>query len=178
MVGTTGRTGITGRIEEAQIVSGSGGTMQVLHLLFRAIHTLAGAAWVGGSIFYLLVALPALRLGGPAPAVAAKMAALFKQLVNACVGVLLLSGVYLTFDRLTQTTLGIWYIVVLVIKIALALSMFMLAIYLGQSHVRRLAKHSTRLSKLAPQAIMVLGILIFILGAILNTIFEATIAPH
>jgi len=82
------------------------------------------------------------------------------------------------FDRLTQTTLGWPYLVVLSLKIALALGMFVLAIYLGQSNIRRLAKHSTRLSKSAPQLMLALGIIVFILGALLNTLFEATIAPH
>ena len=82
------------------------------------------------------------------------------------------------FDRLTQTTLGWPYLFVLGLKIALALGMFVLAIYLGQSNIRRLAKRSTRLSKAAPQLMLALGIIVFILGALLNTLFEATIAPH
>ena len=64
------------------------------------------------------------------------------------------------------------------LKIAAALSMFVLAIYLGQSNVRRLAKRSTRLSKVAPQLLLALGILIFLLGALLNTLFEMTGVSH
>ncbi len=143
----------------------------------RAAHILAAAAWVGGSIFYLAVALPALRNGGSPPGVAGQIAALFKRVVNICMGVLLLSGAYLTFDRLTTTSLGWPYLVVLVLKITAALTLFVLAIYLGQSNIRRLAKRTTRLSKAAPQLMLVLGILVFLLGALLNTLFEATIAP-
>jgi hypothetical protein len=88
------------------------------------------------------------------------------------------SGAFLTFDRLTQTTLGWPYLVVLGLKIVLALIMFVLAIYLGQSNIRRLAKRSTHLSKVAPQLILALGIVVFLLGALLNGLFEATIAPH
>jgi putative copper export protein len=146
--------------------------------LMRTAHVLAASAWVGGSIMYLVVVLPALRAAGPAPAIAAQVAALFKRLTNVCIGVLLLSGAYLVFDRLTQTTLGSLYIVALALKIALALAMFVLALYLAQSNVRRLAKRSTRLSKVAPQLMLGLGILIFILGALLNTLFEATVAPR
>lgn len=152
--------------------------MLEIRLIARAVHTLAAAAWVGGSLFYLVVALPALRQGGPAPGVAAKLAALFRQMVNICMGALLLSGVYLMFDRLTTTTLGWPYLLVLGIKILAALSMFVLALYLGQSNIRRLAKRATRLSKAAPQLMLALGILIFLLGALLNGLFEATIAPH
>jgi len=151
--------------------------MLEIRLIMRAAHILAAAAWVGGSIFYLAVALPALRNGGSAPGVAGQIAALFKRVVNICMGVLLLSGAYLTFDRLTTTSLGWPYLVVLVLKITAALILFVLAIYLGQSNIRRLAKRTTRLSKAAPQLMLALGILVFLLGALLNTLFEATIAP-
>src|SRR5437879_5108791 len=142
-----------------------------IRLIVRAVHIIAAAAWVGGSILYMVAIIPALRSAGPAPAVAAQIAALFRRMVNICIGVLLLSGAYLMFDRLTQTMLGWPYLVVLGLKIAAALGMFVLAIYLGQSNVRRLAKRSTRLSKVAPQLLLALGILIFLLGALLNTLF-------
>ena len=152
--------------------------MLELRLIVRFAHILAAATWVGGSILYLVVVMPALRKGDPAPAVAAQVAALFRRLVNICIGVLLLSGVFMVFDRLTQTTLGWPYLVVLGLKIVAAIGMFVLAIYLGQSNIRRLAKRSTRLSSAAPQLMLALGILVFLLGALLNGLFEETIAPH
>lgn len=127
---------------------------------------------------YQVVVVPALKIGGPAPAVASQIAALYKRMVNICIGVLLLTGAFLTFDRLTQTTLGWPYLVVLSLKITLAIAMFIVAIYLGQSNIRRLAKRTTRLSKVAPQLMLALGIVVFLLGALLNGLFEATIAPH
>src|SRR6266516_996745 len=155
--------------------------MLEIRLIVRVVHTIAAAAWVGGSILYLVAILPALRSAGPAPGVAtvaAQIAALFRRLVNICIGVLLLTGAYLMFDRLTQTMLGWPYLIVLGLKIAVALAMFVLAIYLGQSNIRRLAKRSTRFSKVAPQLLLALGIIVFILGALLNNLFEATISPH
>jgi uncharacterized membrane protein len=149
-----------------------------IRLIVRAAHIIAAAAWVGGSILYMVAIIPALRSGGPAPAVAAQIAVLFRRMVNICIGVLLLSGAYLMFDRLTQTMLGWPYLVVLGLKIAIAISMFVLAMYIGQSNVRRLAKRSTRLSKAAPQLMLALGIIVFILGALLNGLFEAALAPH
>src|SRR6266568_215967 len=152
--------------------------MLELRLIVRFAHILAAATWVGGSILYLVVVMPALRKGDPAPAVAAQVAALFRRLVNICIGVLLLSGAFMVFDRLTQTTLGLPYLVVLSLEIVSALAMFIVAIYLGQSNIRRLAKRSTRFSKAAPQFMLALGIFVFLLGALLNVLFEATIAPH
>ena len=127
---------------------------------------------------YLFIVIPALRIAGPTPGIAAEIAQLFKRLVNACVGILLVTGVYLMFDRLTQTTLGLPYLIVLGIKVIAALGMFVLALYMAQSNIRRLAKRSTLLSKVAPQLMLALGICIFILGALLNHLFELAIAPH
>jgi len=155
--------------------------MLEIRLIVRTAHTLAAAAWVGGSILYLVAVLPALRGKGGSSGVSeisAQIAALFRRMVNICIGVLLVSGVFLTFDRLTQTTLGWPYLVTLGLKIVLALTMFVLAIYVGQSNIRRLAKRSTKFSKAAPQLILALGIVVFLLGALLNGLFEATIAPH
>jgi putative copper export protein len=148
-----------------------------IRVIVRTAHIVAAAVWVGGSMLYLVAVLPALRNGGSAPGVSAQIAALFRRMVNICMGVLLLSGVYLTFDRLTSTALGWPYLVVLGLKIIAALGMFVLAIYLGQSNIRRLAKRTTRLSKAAPQLMLALGILVILLGALLNGLFEATIAP-
>jgi uncharacterized membrane protein len=155
--------------------------MLEIRLIVRAAHLLAAAAWVGGSFFYLVVALPAMRNGAAAAggmgSIAGQMAALFKRMVTICIGVLLLSGAYLAFDRLTTTTLGWPYLSVLALKILVALCMFALAIYLGQSNIRRLAKRATRLSKAAPQLTLALGILVFVLGALLNILFETSAHP-
>lgn len=152
--------------------------MLAIDWLMRSAHVLAGAAWVGGSIMYLVVVMPALRLAGPAPGVSAAIAAHFKRLTNLCMGVLLLSGGYLIFDRLTQTTLGWPYLLALSLKLVAALLMFALAIYMGQSNVRKLAKRSTRFSRAAPQVMVGLGVLVFVLGALLNLLFELTIAAR
>ena len=148
-----------------------------IRLIVRTAHLLAAAAWVGGSIAYIVVIIPALRMGEAAPEIYSHVAALFRSMVNICVGVLLLSGAYMMFDRLTTTSLGWPYLTVLGVKIVAALGMFVLAIYLGQSNIRKLAKRSTNFSRVAPQLMLALGILVFLLGALLNGMFEATIAP-
>ncbi len=153
------------------------GTMLALSWLMRSAHVLAGAIWVGGSMLYLLVVLPALRLGKPDPQVSAIIAARFKSLTNICIGVLLLSGGYLVMDRLTSTTLSWPYLLVLIVKILAALAMFALAMYVGQSNVRKLAKRSTRFSQAAPKLLLSLGVVVFLLGALLNLLFTLNVAP-
>lgn len=147
---------------------------QVLSVLMRTAHTLAGGVWVGGSLVYLLVITPALRLGKAAPEVSAAIATQFRRLVNISIVTLLLSGVYLMFDRLTTTTVGVAYVVTLAVKIALALTMFGLAIFQAQE-ARRPARLRGRMWRLAPRLILALGVVVFLLGAALNGLFDVAI---
>ncbi|HLZ23187.1 MAG TPA: hypothetical protein VKQ30_13785 [Ktedonobacterales bacterium] len=142
--------------------------------LMRTVHMLAGGVWVGGSVVYLLVILPALRVGGAGAATGALVGALFRRLVNVCIGLLLLSGVYLIVDRLTSTRVGAAYVVTLVIKVLAALAMFGLAAYQAQE-ARRLARKRGRLWKAAPHLILWLGVLTFLLGATLTGLYEASL---
>ena len=168
----------------------------ILRDVMRTIHVLAGGVWIGGSVVYLLVIGPALRLAaynarqrqaqataeGRAGAaagrelrdVSAGIATGFRRLVNISMGALLISGVYLIFDRLTTTTVGVVYIVTLVAKVALALAMFGLAIFQAQEARRPAAKRS-RLWSLAPRLILYLGIVVFLLGAVLTGLFESAL---
>lgn len=143
----------------------------ILATLMRTAHTLAGGVWIGGSVVYLLVITPALRLGKAGPEVSARLGDLFRRLVNACVVTLLVSGVYLVFDRLSATTVGVAYLVTLGVKIALALAMFTLAALQAQE-ARRPARLRGRLWRTAPRAILALGVVVFLLGAALTTLFE------
>jgi uncharacterized membrane protein len=142
-----------------------------LRVVMRTAHIVAGAAWIGGSIFYLVALLPGLRAGGAAPAVGAQVAARFRRLVNACMGVLLVTGTYLAFDRLAASTVGVAYVVVLGVKIAVALALFALAVYQAQEGVQRLRGRRTALWKAAPRLILALGLLAFLLGALLTELF-------
>ena len=94
----------------------------VLRELMRVAHLLAAGTWIGGSVVYLLVIGPALRLAKASPEVGAQIARLFRQVVNWCIGVLIASGVFLAFDRLTSVEVGILYVVVLALKVATAIT--------------------------------------------------------
>jgi uncharacterized membrane protein len=138
----------------------------LLSILMRGIHLVAAAVWVGGSMIYLLVIIPALRVSGASPRTNAALGTLFRQVVNVCIGAALLSGVYLVFDRLSGTGASVLYVIVLVVKIVAALAMIALAALQAQE-ARRPASHRGRLWRLAPRWILGLGLLTFLLGAAL-----------
>lgn len=148
--------------------------LQILSTLMRTAHVLAGGVWVGGSVIYLGVIIPALRVADAGSQVAARVAELFRRVVNICIGVLLISGVYLIFDRLASTTVGVTYVIVLVAKVAAALAMILLAVFQAQE-ARRPAQKRGRLWRLAPRWILGLGMLTFLLGATLTTLFELSL---
>jgi uncharacterized membrane protein len=143
--------------------------------VMRSVHIVAGAVWLGGSVVYLLVIVPGLRLSQAESAVAAAIGGLFRRVVGVCMVALLLSGVFLIVDRLSFTTVTMAYVVVLVIKIVVSLTMMVLAVLQAQEARRRIS-HRGRLWYLAPRWILGLGIVAFILGATLTGLFEVSIA--
>jgi uncharacterized membrane protein len=145
----------------------------VLRDAMRTAHVLAAGAWVGGSIVYLLVITPALRLGGAPAEVSARIASLFRSLVNIAIGVLVVTGVFLVADRLGAGAGTIPYLIALGLKIAVSLALFGLALYQAQE-ARRPAKRRAGFYRQAPRWILALGIAAFALGATLTLIFEAS----
>ena len=70
-------------------------------------------AWVGGGIFYLFVLRPALRRSGDGGREVNRYAAAeFKVLVDICFFLIVVTGISLTFDRLSGGVAGVWYVVV------------------------------------------------------------------
>jgi hypothetical protein len=89
-------------------------------------------------------------------------------------GVLLLTGVYLTFDRLTSVAVGAAYLVTLALKIVVVVALFGLAIAQAQQGLARLRTARGAFWRAAPRVILALGLLAFLLGALLTALFEAS----
>ena len=156
----------------------------VFLLVVRWLHLVSAAAWVGGSIFYLVVLRPALRRSPEPPQWATATSSEFRALVDSCIFVLLVTGVILTVNRLTPNVVGVSYVSTLGIKIALSVWMFVLA----RGRRRRTAllnvdphpEASTggswlgRTSRAVSgyNAIVILGIIVFLLSDLLKVLFE------
>ena len=155
----------------------------VFLLTVRWIHLVSAAAWIGGSLFYLLVLRPALgRTPDSARAVNLAAAGEFRALVDTSIFLLLVTGVILTFNRLTPSVAGTPYVVTLGLKIALSVWMFVLArgrrqTALLQAHREPERPAQTRLARVARatsgfNAIVILGIVVFLLSDLLKVLFE------
>ena len=87
-------------------------------LLVRWFHAMAAVAWIGGSIFYVLVLRPAQRRAGVnGEAITPEVTTQFRGLVDSCIAVLLVTGTVMLFDRLTDSTTGTIYVATVSIKI-------------------------------------------------------------
>ena len=153
----------------------------------RWIHVVAAAAWVGGSIFYLFVLRPALRRSPEAGrGINEAAAAEFGALVDTCIFVILVTGVILTFNRLTVGVTGPSYGIVLGVKIALSVWMFILA----RGRRRRAALLDMRQRNPNPptgkfrkilrtlsgyNTIAILGVIVLLMADLLNTLYEVAI---
>ncbi len=153
-------------------------------LLVRWFHSVAAVAWIGGSIFYVLVLRPAQRRAGvQAAATTTEVQIQFRGLVDSCIAVLLVTGAVMLFDRLTDATTGTAYVITVAVKIGLALWMFAMA--RGRWRRRRASQtwvgtpdaQRSRLSRAmglmsGVNLSVILGIAIFFLSDLLRFLFE------
>ncbi len=156
----------------------------VFLLVVRWLHLIAAAAWVGGSLFYLVVLRPATRRSPESfRPVNADTAAEFRALVDTSIFVLLTTGAVLSFDRLTGGVVGVPYVVALAVKIALSVWMFLLVRARRRRAAARPAAAPGKLQKLARavsgyNAIVVLGIIVFLLADLLKVLYEIALAQR
>jgi uncharacterized membrane protein len=155
--------------------------MTVLEGILVAIrwaHALAAVAWVGGSIFFLLVLRPSLKRANGGGPVGRLAGAEFRSLVNTAIAVLVLTGVVLSLSRLTSTAVSVPYVVVLVGKIIVALYMFSVAWLLRRRDTTEAPGTRTgpltriRRGLVSPEAVLVGGIIAIGLADVLDALFE------
>ena len=147
-------------------------------VVIRWGHAVAAVAWVGGGIFYVLVLRPALRRAPTSAETNRIMGVEFRGLVNTAIAVLLLTGVIISVARLTEDTISISYVAVLVAKIALALYMFYIVRFLRQgTYPEEPATGSgwwikAKDSLTSTTAVLIIGLVVFGLSDVLSALFE------
>ena len=145
--------------------------------LVRWAHAVSAVAWVGGSIFFAVVLRPVLaanpdlgrQLMGP-------IGSIYKELVDAAVLALIVSGLVLMFDRLTGNEVTPTWFIVLGVKLALALWMFYLVWRFRRSGYQPTPGPGIlrRVSwLLGYNAIVAIGLAVFLLAGLLGTLLEA-----
>lgn len=143
------------------------------------IHAISATAWIGGSILFALVIRPASRADPEGMRrVLGPISSMYRELVDVAVVAILISGIILSFDRLTSPDADVAYASVLAVKIAIALVMFY-AVW-----VMRKAGPSTpprgrwlgRISwLLGYNAIVAMGLVVYFLADVLAAVFQANL---
>lgn len=172
--------------------------LDVIRAVVRWVHAIAATAWVGGSVFYLIVLRPALVSASVSnKLLEAAINKGFRDIVDASIALLVLTGVFMTVDRVSSIHLSTLYFIVLGLKLAAVMAMLFMARDLGtktgrflRSQRRPAAPASTpqeahpsptgsapwrgALRKwLAPsRMILVLGLAAFFLSMLLTGIYE------
>ena len=157
--------------------------LDLILLSIRWAHALAAVVWIGGSLFMLLAARPALRsLGANGGLAGRALSAEFRPIVATAIGVLLVSGAILTAQRLTADAAGLAYTVFLAAKILLSMYAFIIAWRLPRRNAagvgRDNGRHDVgkfgriRRTLLGPGALAVIGIIVIGLADVLAWLFE------
>jgi len=98
----------------------------------RWVHAIAAVAWVGGSIFYLAVLRPALVNASVSDkALETAINKGFRDVVDVSILGVIVSGVFITFDRLSAAPTTNVYFAVLALKLGVVLAMLVMARDLG-----------------------------------------------
>ena len=162
-------------------------TGELFLLIIRWLHVVAAAAWVGGSIFYLLVIRPAIRSssGSHGPLLTA-VGKEFRTLVNTSIMVLVATGVILAFNRLTENIVGPPYAITLGIKSLLSVWMFMqvqserrrsefLGAFAKREEPPRGRLGTAMQSVSGYNGLVIVGIVVFLLSDLLKALFESAL---
>ena len=150
-----------------------------LLVLVQWLHALGAVAWIGGSAFFALIVRPAQLIDPDGVGkIVKRFTGPYRELVDASVITLVVSGLILMFERLTGDDATVTYFIVLSIKLVLAGWMFYLLWSLRRAGFVPEARSglTQRLSWLfGYNALLTGGVIVFLLAGILQAIFETAI---
>jgi uncharacterized membrane protein len=131
---------------------------------------LAAVGWVGGGIFYLVVlnqvwADPDVRQRSAE--VRALINRRFREFTGTCILAVVVTGVIITVDRLTDPRASVVYGLVLAAKLALVA--FMYVVY------RQLDDRRAQRRWASPETMLGAGVLVFFLTVLLRLIYESAL---
>ena len=148
---------------------------ETVQIFSRWVHAISAITWVGGSIFFAVVIRTACRIDPVGMnRVMPYLTRYYGDMVDLSVVAIIFSGIILTLDRLTSEAATATYGAVLALKVGLATVMFYQVWNQRQSGTRT-APTPLLLRKiswlLGYNALVALGIVVYLLANILATLF-------
>ena len=172
--------GMTSEIPLAAVFGEVGDLGDGLLVLVQWLHALGAVAWIGGSAFFALIVRPVQRVDPDGIGqFVGRITGPYRELVDASIVTLVVSGLVLMFERLTGDAATVAYFVVLSVKLVLAGWMFYLVWSLRRAGFVPEARSGVtqRLSWLfGYNALLAGGVIVFLLAGVLQGIFETAIS--
>ena len=162
-------------------------TSDVFLLVVRWLHLISASLWIGGGLFYLLVLKPVIKRNTDLMKnVDSNIASEFKSLVDTAILVLLVTGIILTFNRLTPDIVGVEYVLVLSAKIVMSLFMFTTSLRRRKRTIvgnynQGFPEAQNQLTNILRMisgynALVILGIIVFLISDLLKIMYESALA--
>ncbi|MFL2760324.1 MAG: CopD family protein [Dehalococcoidia bacterium] len=160
----------------------------LFHLFVRWTHLVSAGAWVGGSIFWILVLNPSTRQFDSdfTGRLQSQISSEFRGLVDTCIFVLLTTGAIMAFNRLTPGNIGYQYALILGLKIIFVAMMFYLirakrhpkAAYVKTNCDNTRKSRLRQFTKIATgyNLVLLLGLVVYLLSDLLNMIYMAAVS--
>ena len=144
-------------------------------VLVRYAHGVAAIAWIGGSIFHALILRP-LTVAEPEKMEQAVsiISPAYREVIDIAVVVLTVSGLILMFSRIQGNEVTVAWAIVLGVKIALAAWMFYI-VWRRRSTTAHNSNNGMFSKLLGYNAILAIGLIIFLLATVLRELFEASL---
>ena len=151
-----------------------------LIVIVRWLHAIGAVAWVGGSAFFALIVRPAQRVDPEGVGrVVGRFVGPYRDMVDASIITIVITGLILTFERLTGNDASVAYFLVLSVKLVIAGWMFYMVWSLRRAGFIPEARSglTQRLSWLfGYNALLAGGVIVFLLAGLLRAIFETAIS--
>ncbi len=148
-------------------------------MLVRWIHAVSAVAWIGGSIFFAFVLRPvSVANPGVMRPVMGSIGNVYRELVDASIIAIVVSGVIMMFSRLTGDDASVAWFIVLGVKLVIAFWMFYMVWRFRQTSFQSAGGTGifSRLSwLLGYNALVAFGVIVFFLATLLRELFEAGI---
>ena len=158
--------------------------VNIFNIAVAWAHLISATAWVGGSIFWLIVLTPSIQKipSNHKTEILRSISHEFKSVVDTSMFILLFTGAILTFNKITPGHIGTLYVLILGIKILLVSYLF----YLLRSRRNNLktsrffgTKNTSR-NKLIiftkkSNMIVLIGLIVYLISSILSSISDASI---
>ena len=162
-------------------------TSDVFLLVVRWLHLISASLWIGGGLFYLLVLKPVIKRNTDfMKNVDSNIASEIKSLVDTAILVLLVTGIILTFNRLTPDIVGVEYVLVLSAKIVMSLFMFTTSLRRRKRTIvgnynQGFPEAQNQLTNILRMisgynALVILGIIVFLISDLLKIMYESALA--